>query len=76
MHVNIQIKMSSLLVHVQPHLERTKLCEMGDSELHHSYVSQRERLKKVVTSMIRPKIVQGGTITGKDFVSLLEQVIS
>nr|XP_024360229.1 guanylate-binding protein 4-like isoform X2 [Physcomitrium patens] len=59
----------------QPHLERTKLCEMGDSELHHSYVSQRERLKKVVTSMIRPKIVQGGTITGKDFVSLLEQTL-
>lgn len=60
---------------MQPHLERTKLCELGDAELHPSYVSQRDRLRKVVTSMIRPKIVQGEPITGKDFVTLLEQVI-
>ncbi|KAG0564101.1 hypothetical protein KC19_8G082700 [Ceratodon purpureus] len=59
----------------QPHLERTKLCELGDEELHPSYVSQRDRLRKVVISMVRPKRVQGEPITGKDFVTLLEQTL-
>ena len=32
----------------QPHLERTRLCEMKDSELDPKYVAQREGLRKLV----------------------------
>lgn len=59
----------------QPHLQRTKLCEMKDSELDQSYVEQRERLKQLVTSIIHPKIVQGKTLNGEEFASFLEQIL-
>lgn len=32
----------------QPHLERTKLCELGDDKLEPTYVTQRETLRKIV----------------------------
>lgn len=47
---------------------------MKDSELDPSYVKKREQLKEVVSSIIRPKIVQGKALNGKEFVSFLEQV--
>lgn len=47
---------------------------MMDSELDPLYVKKREQLKKVVASMIRPKIVQGKHLNGKEFVSFMEQV--
>ncbi|PKA59769.1 hypothetical protein AXF42_Ash011893 [Apostasia shenzhenica] len=59
----------------QPHLQRTKLCDMNDSELDESYVEKREHLKKLVASIIHPKIVQGKTLNGKEFVSFLEQIL-
>ncbi|KAL4038593.1 hypothetical protein IC575_002215 [Cucumis melo] len=59
----------------QPHLQRTKLCDMKDGELEPTYVAKREELKELVTSIIRPKIVQGKSLNGKEFVSFLEQVI-
>ncbi|KAG5587250.1 hypothetical protein H5410_047684 [Solanum commersonii] len=59
----------------QPHLQRTKLCDMKDAELDPLYVKKRERLKEVVTSIIRPKIVQGKSLNGKEFVSFLEQIL-
>lgn len=59
----------------QPHLQRTKLCEMKDSELEPMYVEKRDQLKDLVTSVIRPKIVQGKTLTGKQFTSFLEQML-
>ncbi|KAL2535715.1 Guanylate-binding family protein [Forsythia ovata] len=59
----------------QPHLQRTKLCDMKDDELDPIYVQKRERLKEVVASIIRPKIVQGKHLTGKEFVSFLEQIL-
>ncbi|PON54403.1 Guanylate-binding protein [Parasponia andersonii] len=59
----------------QPHLQRTKLCEMKDSELDPSYVRKREKLKEVVASIIRPKIVQGKPLNGEEFVSFLEQIL-
>uniref|UniRef100_A0ACD5X9R2 Uncharacterized protein n=1 Tax=Avena sativa TaxID=4498 RepID=A0ACD5X9R2_AVESA len=58
----------------QPHLQRTKLCEMDDKELDPLYVKRREELKQVVGSIIKPKFVQGKTLNGKEFVSFLEQV--
>lgn len=59
---------------VQPHLQRTKLCDLKDGELDPIYVKRREQLKDVVSSLIRPKLVQGKTLNGKEFVSFLEQV--
>ncbi|GLT42403.1 hypothetical protein SLA2020_164050 [Shorea laevis] len=59
----------------QPHLMRTKLCDMKDDELDPTYVKQREQLKKLVASIIRPKIVQGKPLNGKEFVSFLEQIL-
>lgn len=59
----------------QPHLHRTKLCDMKDAELDPLYVEKREKLKELVASIIRPKIVQGKSLNGKEFVSFLEQVL-
>ncbi|KAL7151460.1 hypothetical protein ABFS83_04G032800 [Erythranthe nasuta] len=59
----------------QPHLQRTKLCELKDEELDPMYVKKRDQLKAVVSSMIRPKIVQGKSLNGKEFVSFLEQIL-
>jgi hypothetical protein len=47
---------------------------MGDKELEPLYIERREQLKKLVASIIKPKIVQGKTLNGKDFVSFLQQV--
>ncbi|KAG8098545.1 hypothetical protein GUJ93_ZPchr0013g35957 [Zizania palustris] len=59
----------------QPHLQRTRLCEMDDKELDHLYVERRDQLKQVVASITKPKIVQGKTLNGKEFVSFLQQII-
>ncbi|XP_022155811.1 guanylate-binding protein 5 isoform X2 [Momordica charantia] len=59
----------------QPHLQRTKLCDMKDGELEPTYVARREELKELVTSIIRPKIVQGKSLNGKEFVYFLEQIL-
>lgn len=48
---------------------------MKDGELEPTYVAKREELKELVTSIIRPKIVQGKSLNGKEFVSFLEQVV-
>eukprot|EP00268_Persea_americana_P042441 TRINITY_DN4247_c0_g1_i2.p1 TRINITY_DN4247_c0_g1~~TRINITY_DN4247_c0_g1_i2.p1 ORF type:complete len:560 (-),score=118.99 TRINITY_DN4247_c0_g1_i2:1226-2905(-) len=59
----------------QPHLQRTKLCDMKDEDLDPIYVKRREQLKGLVASIIRPKIVQGKSLNGKEFVSFLEQIL-
>ncbi|XP_075521374.1 LOW QUALITY PROTEIN: uncharacterized protein LOC142554595 [Primulina tabacum] len=59
----------------RPHLQRTKLCDMKDDELDPIYVKKREKLKEVVSSIIRPKIVQGKPLNGKEFVSFLGQIL-
>lgn len=47
---------------------------MKDGELDALYVKKREQLKELVASKIRPKVVQGKFLNGKEFVSFLEQV--
>lgn len=59
----------------QPHLLRTKLCNLHDSDLDPSYVKRREELKGLVTHMIQPKMVRGKFLSGKEFVSFLEQIL-
>ncbi|KAJ9172026.1 hypothetical protein P3X46_015316 [Hevea brasiliensis] len=59
----------------QPHLQRTKLCDMKDVELDPAYVKRREQLKELVVSIVRPKIVQGKLLNGQEFVTFLEQIL-
>ena len=47
---------------------------MKDSELDPAYVERRDQLKELVATIMHPKIVQGKTLTGKEFASFLEQV--
>ncbi|WZZ40147.1 hypothetical protein YC2023_036406 [Brassica napus] len=59
----------------QPHLMRTKLCDLKDEDLDSTYVARRDQLKKLVASILRPKIVQGKALNGKEFISFLEQIL-
>ncbi|XP_062187604.1 uncharacterized protein LOC133890956 isoform X2 [Phragmites australis] len=59
----------------QPHLQRTKLCDMEDQELDPLYVKRRDQLKQIVAAMIKPKIVQGRTLNGTEFVSFLGKIL-
>ncbi|KAL1816729.1 hypothetical protein ACET3Z_019303 [Daucus carota] len=59
----------------QPHLQRTKLCDLKDEDLDQNYVKKREQLKQLVVSVIRPKVVQGKHLNGKKFVSFLKQIL-
>ncbi|XP_065861045.1 LOW QUALITY PROTEIN: uncharacterized protein [Euphorbia lathyris] len=59
----------------QPHIQRTKLCDLKDAELDPLYVERREQLKELVASIIRPKIVTGKHLNGKEFVAFLEQIL-
>ncbi|XP_006657504.1 guanylate-binding protein 4-like [Oryza brachyantha] len=59
----------------QPHLQRTKLCDMHDQELDPLYIERRDQLKHIVASMIKPKLVQGRTLNGQEFVSFLTQIL-
>lgn len=63
-----------MILNLQPHLLRTKLCDMKDEELDPIYVKRREQLKKLVASVTRPKIVQGKFLNGNEFVAFMEQV--
>ncbi|KAA3474966.1 guanylate-binding protein 5-like isoform X1 [Gossypium australe] len=65
----------SLPQNLQPHLMRTKLCDLKDDDLDPMYVKKREQLKELVASIIRPKIVQGKSLYGKEFVSFLEKIL-
>jgi hypothetical protein len=38
-------------------------------------VKKRDKLKKLVSSIIRPKIVQGKSLNGKEFVAFLKHVL-
>jgi hypothetical protein len=45
----------------QPHLQRTKLCQLEDAELDPMYVTQRAQLKTLVQGMVAPKSI-GSTV--------------
>ncbi|KAK9048468.1 hypothetical protein SSX86_032567 [Deinandra increscens subsp. villosa] len=57
------------------HLQRTKLCDLEYGEVDESYVTKREQLKEVVKSVIHPKIVQGKSLNGNEFVASLEKIL-
>ncbi len=43
----------------QPHLERTRLCELADSELDARYVRQRGDLQAALAALVKPKVIRG-----------------
>lgn len=43
----------------QPHLERTRLCELADEQLDARYVQQRAALRAHLAAMVKPKVVGG-----------------
>ena len=47
---------------VQPHLDRTRLCELGDEAFDPKYVERREGLKQLLHTLARPKV--RGTAAG------------
>lgn len=60
----------------QPHLERTKLCEMPDSDLDPEYLTQRNRLKETVSALASPKVVQGVALDGPALATLVSEVVT
>jgi hypothetical protein len=60
----------------QPHLDRTKLCELNDSQLDQRYVTQRNGLRQVVEDRTRAKVVGGQQLTGKTLARLLQSLIT
>ncbi|GMH33914.1 hypothetical protein BSKO_01748 [Bryopsis sp. KO-2023] len=59
----------------QPHLERTKLCDIGDEQLDPTYVEQRDSLRGLVQRLAVPKIVMGRVMTGPDLADLVQKVV-
>ncbi|MEW5300408.1 MAG: hypothetical protein WDW36_003340 [Sanguina aurantia] len=59
----------------QPHLERTKLCDLPDSALDQEYVKQRDALRETVMSLSKPKVVAGKPVTGPQLAALLQQTV-
>lgn len=43
----------------QPHLERTRLCELSDADLDPTYVQQRGDLRSRLAGLVKPKVVSG-----------------
>lgn len=61
---------------VQPHLERTKLCQLADEALEPKYVRQRAALQQLVTSLAHPKAVRGELMTGAGLAMLIERMVT
>eukprot|EP00879_Flechtneria_rotunda_P018322 GHRR01019219.1.p1 GENE.GHRR01019219.1~~GHRR01019219.1.p1 ORF type:complete len:405 (+),score=112.09 GHRR01019219.1:767-1981(+) len=59
----------------QPHLDRTKLCELNDTHLDPRYVQQRKALRELVQRQAQRKVVGGETMTGKQLAQLLQSLV-
>lgn len=60
----------------QPHLDRTKLCEMTDEQLDPAYVQQREQLKDLVRTLARPKVLNGKPMSGPALAGLVSRMVA
>ncbi|CAI7927785.1 unnamed protein product, partial [Closterium sp. NIES-54] len=74
--LNLMAANSTAFGLTQPHLARTRLCELSDGELDPKYVRQRNQLRQLVASLVQPKIVSGRPVTGEEFADLLEKTLS
>ncbi|KAK9810969.1 hypothetical protein WJX73_001870 [Symbiochloris irregularis] len=59
----------------QPHLQRTQLCQLADSDLDPVYVQQRSELRTLVFSLAKPKVVSGQEVTGTELADLLVKMV-
>ncbi|KAG2451674.1 hypothetical protein HYH02_003454 [Chlamydomonas schloesseri] len=60
----------------QPHLDRTRLCELADVDLDPVYVAQREQLKATVQALARPKVVAGRALSGAELAGLVSKMVA
>ncbi|KAL4532226.1 hypothetical protein Ndes2437B_g02641 [Nannochloris sp. 'desiccata'] len=60
----------------QPHLDRTRLCEIPDEELDPGYVQKREELKAFTMESALPKVVKGQALDGPGLADLISQVVT
>ena len=60
----------------QPHLERTKLCDLSDDDLDGKYVHQREQLRHLVKGLAAPKHLGGVPLTGGAMVDFLTRMLN
>lgn len=60
----------------QPHLDRTRLCDMRDEALDPGYVKRRDELKRLVRSLAAPKIVKGTALNGPALADLITEVVT
>ena len=60
----------------QPHLDRTRLCELDESDFDPGYVKQRDALRDLVKSMASPKSVKGEVLDGEGLVSLIVDTVT
>lgn len=61
----------------QPHLDRTRLCELGDAALDPPYVAQRDELRGLVRRLALPKRgADGRPLDGPGLAALLERSVA
>eukprot|EP01052_Picozoa_sp_SAG31_P031139 SAG31_NODE_3269_length_4478_cov_2.680521_4_plen_103_part_00 len=60
----------------QPALDRTKLCELADSDLDPAYVRQRDQLKAMVYEEVlaRPKMLSAKYLDGRGLADFVRKV--
>ncbi|KAK9834025.1 hypothetical protein WJX81_004222 [Elliptochloris bilobata] len=59
----------------QPHLERTRLCELADDQLDPRYVAQRSALRAHLAAVVKPKVVGGTVLTGPALAELVDTMV-
>lgn len=69
-------KSSTALGLPQPHLDRTRLCELNESEFDPGYLKQRDALRDLVKSKASPKSVRGAMLDGKGLVELISDTVT
>ena len=60
----------------QPHLERTKLCELPDSAFDPTYLRQREQLRELVVAITKPKKMGSSFLNGANFADFFEKAVT
>jgi hypothetical protein len=59
----------------QPHLDRTRLCELPDAELASSYRAARDALRVHLVDSARPKALRGKVLSGAGLADLVEALV-
>ena len=59
----------------QPHLDRTRLCEIPDSELNPDYILHREDLRRHLHSTARAKSLRGASLSGPGLADLVVALV-